>query len=297
MTEKKMVTAAETYNRQQVYLWSLVLSAVRIPHAVRTAPPGWIVEVPAEAAEAAREEIHGFEEENRNWPPPRQKNYSVSSVIESQPPVVLIFGTLIVFDGITGPWSWGSEWFKAGALSGSQVLEHGQWWRVVTALTLHADLDHLLGNVAFGGLLAFFLCRLLGSGLGWLLALLSGAAGNTISVLLRDSTYQAVGFSTMVFGMVGILSGLRLRRLGSWQEVLLSLGGALGLLAFLGTEGERTDLGSHLWGMISGIALGLFTANLPVGILRKFLFRRQWWFFLATVLIVLSCWGLALKQF
>jgi hypothetical protein len=49
--------------------------------------------------------------------------------------------------------------------------------------------------------------------------------------------------------------------------------------------------------MISGLALGLFTANLPVGILRKFLFRRQWWFFLATVLIVLSCWGLALKQF
>lgn len=288
--------AAETYNRQQAYLWSLVLSAVRVPHRVRMLPGRWTVEVPAQLAERARLQIGDFEEENRNWPPPPQKADRVSAVIESQPPVVFVFVALVLFYGVTGPWAWASQWFNQGALSARQVLDHGEWWRVVTALTLHADTEHLLGNVVFGGLLAFFLCRLLGSGLGWLLALISGAMGNVISVLLRGAAYQSVGFSTMVFGMVGILSGLRLRRLGSWQELLLAFGGALGLLAFLGTEGQRTDLGAHLWGLVSGMGVGLLIATLPAGFLRKILFRRQWLFFLAAVLLVLGSWLLAMKS-
>lgn len=293
-TNQLTAIAAETYNRQQAFLWSLVLSAVRLPHRLRMQPGRWLVEVPAQLAEAARAEIGDFEEENSNWPPPPRKADRVSAVIESQPPVVFVFMALILFYGITGPWAWASQWFTQGALSAQQVLRHGEWWRVVTALTLHADTEHLLGNVVFGGLLAFFLCRLLGSGLGWLLALVSGAIGNVISVLLRDQAYQAVGFSTMVFGMVGMLSGMRLRRLGSWQEVLLALGGALGLLAFLGTEGKRTDLGAHLWGMVAGMGVGVLVATLPTGFLRRILFRWQWLFFLAAVFIVLASWTLAM---
>ena len=40
----------------------------------------------------------------------------------------------------------GADWSEVGRVSGEQIL-HGQWWRVVTALTLHADVMHLVGNV------------------------------------------------------------------------------------------------------------------------------------------------------
>ena len=34
----------------------------------------------------------------------------------------------------------------------AQLLLEGQWWRAATALTLHADAGHVLGNCLFGAL-------------------------------------------------------------------------------------------------------------------------------------------------
>ena len=38
-----------------------------------------------------------------------------------------------------------------GAVHGAAIRE-GQWWRLITALTLHADSAHLFGNLAIGGM-------------------------------------------------------------------------------------------------------------------------------------------------
>ena len=41
------------------------------------------------------------------------------------------------------------------------------------------------------------------------------------------------------------------------------------LLAMLGSSGERTDLGSHLFGLLSGLVIGLFIALKPLKQLRQ----------------------------
>jgi len=38
---------------------------------------------------------------------------------------------------------------EAGDMDSAKVLA-GQWWRLFTAVTLHADLAHLMGNITFG---------------------------------------------------------------------------------------------------------------------------------------------------
>jgi membrane associated rhomboid family serine protease len=188
-----------------------------------------------------------------------------------------MMGALVILYVITGPWAEGSNWFSQGAVSGKQILEHGQWYRLVTGLTLHADVVHLVGNVIIGGVLVHFLCRLLGHGLGWFLILASGALGNFINILLHGNTHNSVGFSTAIFGTIGILSGYQAasKRSAALKEILLPLAAGAGLLAFLGTGGARTDLGAHFFGLLTGAVLGALLIFLPSQRVLIVIFNRQ----------------------
>jgi membrane associated rhomboid family serine protease len=157
-------------------------------------------------------------------------------------------GVLLLFFGITGDWADQSHWFDEGAVRGGRILEHGEWWRVLTGLTLHADPVHVFSNAVIGGIVIHFLCKILGSGLGWLLVLLAGCLGNSINIIFQGKFHNAVGFSTAVFGAIGILCGIEVKRRQGIKGLLLPLGAGLSLLAMLGSEGERTDFGAHLWG-------------------------------------------------
>lgn len=272
-------------------LWALVLSAVDIPHRVEMREGQWLLLVSERDEAAARRELAIFQEENRDWPsaPPDSPSRSA----HAYPPTIPIMGSLLAFHLVTGPWQEDNPWFAAGAVDSERILAEGEWWRLVTGLTLHSDPVHLLGNLLIGGLLIHFLCQRLGSGLGWILLLLSGFFGNLINILLRGD-HLSVGFSTAVFGAVGLLSGLQLRRgAGFGKGILLPSGAALGLLAFLGTEGARTDLGAHLWGLVAGLCLGAGLAHSDIG-RRLACSGRQSSLLIMSLLAVAACWLLAL---
>lgn len=284
---------AQAPGQRQILLWALVLSAAAIRHRVIFAPPQWQLLVPPADETAAREELAAYEAENRDWPPVPAADHTSLFLVE-RPVVIPVLGGLLALYAASGAWQQESLWFAKGAVDTTSILVQHQWWRVITALTLHADLLHLLGNVTIGGVLAYFLCRLTGSGFGWLLILLAGGLGNAINVLLRGSgDFESVGFSTAVFGTVGILTGLRTARLTSAQDVVVGAGGALSLLAVLGSEGKRTDLGAHLWGLAAGVLLGLVVAR--TGMLRWAVLPR--WQLVAALVglgVVAGAWWLAL---
>ena len=66
----------------------------------------------------------------------------------------------------------------AVVLADADRILRGEWFRVVTALSLHADLSHALGNAIVGGLLLSALGRRIGTAAAAWITLLSGAAGN-----------------------------------------------------------------------------------------------------------------------
>ena len=84
------------------------------------------------------------------------------------------------------------DWRGAGALHAAAVLD-GDWWRTVTALTLHGDLGHLLGNTLFGIVFGWFIGRYLGSGFGWLLIVAAGAIANYCNAMLQPEAFRAIG--------------------------------------------------------------------------------------------------------
>jgi rhomboid protease GluP len=298
MTELLMTsTIGLPANRQQAEQWSLVLRAANIPSAIEFERYSWVIKVSPVHEKKAIGEIAAYMEENSDWPLSHpKKRVQLPVLTKSQPPTILMMGALVILYVITGPWAEGSNWFSQGAVSGKQILEHGQWYRLVTGLTLHADVVHLVGNVIIGGVLVHFLCRLLGHGLGWFLILASGTLGNLINIILHGNTHNSVGFSTAIFGTIGILSGYQAasKRSAALKEILLPLAAGAGLLAFLGTGGARTDLGAHFFGLLAGAVLGALLVFLPSQ--RKLINKTslQTNLFIASLAIVTLCWWFAI---
>jgi membrane associated rhomboid family serine protease len=251
-------------NRQKVKLWALVLDSRGVPCCLAQHGDELELLVPSWHLERAYEELSRFEENNINWPsplpPPRP-------LIENALATISILILLATFHNITRldlstvdglP----VEWFRLGNADAVRILD-GEWWRLITALTLHNDVVHLLSNLAIGGVFVFLLCRELGSGLAWTLLLAAGSAGNLFNAVIQSGRHNSVGASTAVFGAVGILAALSLVRYRHHlqRRWALPAAAALALLAVLGTEGENTDLGAHLFGFLSGILLGYVAEN------------------------------------
>ncbi|MCL2457532.1 MAG: rhomboid family intramembrane serine protease [Desulfobulbus sp.] len=233
---------------------ALVLEAVGIPfHSDQNADQ---LLVPFAHAPDALFHLGEYRRENARWPsrpPPASSPLSA----QAQPTVPVLLLLALFFD-LTGPWTPGNAWFLRGSLDSTAVIGHGEWWRLFTALTLHADLAHLAGNCLIGGTVIHLLGRMIGFGQCWLMLVLTGALGNLANICMRQQPHLAVGFSTSVFAAIGMLTGLQLARSSSRsaKELLLPLGAGAGLLAFLGSEGVRTDLGAHLFGFACGLACG-----------------------------------------
>ena len=167
----------------------------------------------------------------------------------------------------------GESWRSSGLLSAERVMQGGQWWRVFTALSLHADVPHVIANISAGLLFAGLMIPSLGQGLTWILILTSGAVGNALNAWIYfPGDHQSIGASTAVFGALGLLvgdscGGILMRRSGRsvWRWIL-PLGAGFALLAYLGASGpgERIDVMAHLWGFTVGLPFGGIVAALRV---------------------------------
>lgn len=260
--------AATTLPEKQTRLWALTLEARDIPFRVETDGAGWQILIPPESFAAAREELQLFEEKNRNWPPPLPPVTPEADNLLITLSVLLliaIFHNLTRLDLAYFNLST-ADWISRGNADAGAIMA-GQWWRAVTALTLHADGLHLLGNLTIGGGFIVLLCRTLGSGLAWSLLLVSGTLGNLLNAWVQSPHHHSVGASTTIFGAVGLLAAINLLyyRQDLRRRWYLPLAAALALLALLGSEGENTDLGAHLFGFAAGIGLGLANGSLRNG--------------------------------
>jgi len=244
---------------------------------------------PADEDQACRQ-LQAFLDENRHWP---QTSPALPQRQTAQPPTLLMIGGLALFFLLTGPWGENNPWFQAGAIDSNQILQRGEWWRLVTALTLHAGTAHLLGNCLIGGFMVHLLCKTIGSGSAWFFLLLAGASGNLFNIIFRETTHHSVGFSTAVFAAIGIFTGLKiLSQKFSFMTILLPLGAGMGLLAFLGTEGAQTDLGAHLFGFSCGISCG-FLIKATGWIKTTDHHQIQSILLTTAILLIVSCWWLA----
>ena len=246
--------------RQYRHDWIVVLAARNIPYFLEHEKQEWRLLVPEERIPDAIQEVNLYEDENHSWPPLPPPHHSLDANSYATLSVLVLLAAFhnfirsdpMMVNGIY------PDWFSLGMTQSARILD-GEWWRLITALTLHANLQHLLGNLVIGGGLVILLCRELGTGLSWTLLLGAGILGNLANAFVQPPTHNSFGASTAVFGVVGILAGLSLRRYRQQakQRWVVPVAAALSLLVLLGSEGKNTDLGAHLFGLLSGLLLGL----------------------------------------
>jgi len=233
--------------------WSLVLGSEGIAVRVLRRPQGYFVEVPDGQEAAALALLETYVRENAPAPPPPPE--------ASWPfPVQAMAGFsagLIALFLVTGTRAARGPAFAEGSAHAGRILS-GEWWRAFTALTLHADLGHVVGNALSGFLFVGFLARRLGFGLALSLCVAAGAAGNLFNAWLHQARHDSVGASTAIFAAVGGLAALVLPRRNRRTDRpwVVSVGAALGILAMLGT-GERADLWAHFFGLACGFAFAV----------------------------------------
>lgn len=259
-TETLIATVADPH---LLNTYSLVLSAADITHRIQYFGVGHIeIYVTTRQSERARHELAAYDRENRDWPPaPLTSDFSPTFRAMS----AVVIGCLVFIYGLSGEWHLKSWWFQQGAGDSSAIIANLEAYRLVTALTLHADIVHLMGNCFLGGFLLHFFFHLTGNGIGLLAMVLSATLANLINVLIHGPGHMFVGFSTAVFSVIGMLCtisfALQTRRLSLHFFMPIMAGSAL--LAFLGSSGERTDLGAHLFGLFCGLVFGNFV-RLPL---------------------------------
>ncbi len=274
-------------------IYSLVLSAVDITHRIRYISEDHIeIYVAAKQQERALYEIFAYDSENRNWPPSVQPD-TFSPTFRAMSSVVI--GSLVFIYGITGEWHLNSLWFQKGAGDSSAILNNFQLYRLVTALTLHADIVHLMGNCFLGWVLLHFFFHLTGNGIGLFSLLITATVANLINVMVHGPGHLFVGFSTAIFSVIGMLCtisfALQTKRLT--LHFFMPLMSGFALLAFLGSSGERTDLGAHLFGLLCGLIVGNFV-RLPMFATWRSSFLIQTLLGAFTFGTFYACWLLAL---
>ena len=258
-TQEWIVVASAADERRCTEL-ALVLSARGFEHLKSYSLDGWQLSVPAASAASAAAELAAYRRENARLIGQRL----LPEVGRGWPAAAAYCVTLMALYVCVRQNALELDWYGAGRLQAGRVVM-GEWWRTVTALTVHLDLDHLAGNVAFGAFFGYFVARYLGPGVGWLAILGSATFANVVNALVQAPQHRSIGASTAVFAALGLLTAYTWRRgflkETPWRARIAPIIAGIGLLAFTGTGGENTDILAHLAGFVSGFGCGLLFAR------------------------------------
>jgi rhomboid protease GluP len=281
--------------REQCRERRLVLQALGIATEEAFLDGWWVIAVAERDLARAAAELAEYSRENISRPRPRTVRVPVISGgrLGLLCYVCLLLGVAVLANG----WAFGFDWFEAGAMRAGPVRT-GEWWRTVTALTLHGDAGHLTANLVFGAVFGLLAGQALGGGLAWAGILLAGALGNGLNALIQHPGHSSIGASTAVFAALAIVVAHSMRywslmSSGWFRRWSPMIGGVL-LLAYTGTGGERTDVAAHLTGFLAGLLIGGLGSMLPVD--RLWDRRIQVSAAVLAGLLVTVCWILALSS-
>ena len=249
----------QTVDRDRANEWALVLAAVGVHYRIDRADGGpfCLLVAPPDLARALRA-LEANDEEER-------AGIGIAPAVPDRGTGALgiMLGIMLVaFQYVTGLWqnNASSRWFIAG-VADAERIRAGEWWRAVTAMTLHADVMHVLGNVVASVIFVSAAGRWLGPGIAAMLILVAGTGANLLTAVVEKREHFSVGASTATFAALGLVVGLQSVR--RWRgggplrrRAWIAAGAGLALLAMLGV-GANADVFAHAFGLGLGSLLGL----------------------------------------
>lgn len=162
------------------------------------------------------------------------------------------------------------------------LIAFGEYWRLFTAMFLHADVMHLLFNMLALYIFGRDIEHIFGRKNFTFIYLLSGLAGSSMSYLLSNSI--SVGASGAIFGLMGANLFLYrtnpavYKRIYGMDYIIL-----IGINLLMGFIRPNIDVAGHL----GGLAGGFFVSSALMRVPGYIPIKRNRLFILATTLIIL----------
>jgi len=147
-----------------------------------------------------------------------------------------------------------------GNLNVLDILVNREYGRVLYAMFLHADLNHLFNNMIILLFMGAMLEKEIGHGAFGSIYLLSGLFGNVSSLLYKiqqRSMALSIGASGAVFGMDGLLLALvffSAKKLPTVTPARVVIMVAMSL--YSGFASTDIDNAAHVGGLLAGFVLG-----------------------------------------
>lgn len=248
--------------QQKAMDWSLVLTSQGIEARIEQLPQfrAWGLVVSATEHERALEAIRQYRVENQRWAwrrtlPEARLNWHGGALVWCTFIVLLHWLATLTLPALA----------ERGMVT-SEAVSSGQWWRLFTAIWLHADIGHLATNAATGLVFLGLAMARFEAGPALLFSLLAGLAGNLAGFALHPRPYWALGSSGMVMGALGLVAA---QSVALWREspragryVLSGVGAGGFLFLLLGTN-PASDVTAHTGGFLTGLVSGAFLSLLP----------------------------------
>jgi rhomboid protease GluP len=282
----------------------LVIAAMDRPHWIARQGRQYVLCVEEKDRESALAALAEYERDEANRPAPTEVeplDIPVFAVVMTVLGLVLLFALQSAVP---------SAWTDRGVADDLRIRA-GEWWRTLTALTLHGDTEHLVSNLSLGIFVCAFVFSRLGVGVGLLATILSGALGNALNVWVHwYQPHRSIGSSTALFAGLGLLAGAELaarlshqRTRGMWS-LIVPLGAGLTFLSIFGggginrdgspvTELGRVDVWAHLLGLAAGLLLGV--GFYALGLRRGIAAWTQAAFGIFAMAALAGAWWLALR--
>lgn len=179
------------------------------------------------------------------------------SIKRKPTPAIILVVTINVIIFLT-QYVVGDAFTESGYMD-SSLIRNGDYFRVITAMFLHANITHLFSNMVLLYFLGEMIEHLIGTAKTGIIYLLSGVLGNVVSycyhVYVIGEDYTALGASGAVYGLIGVVVFLTIIK---WEGLNIPLKRMVIMVAYClysSIVGSQIDVGAHIGGLIAGFIL------------------------------------------
>lgn len=149
--------------------------------------------------------------------------------------------------------------YNEGAFSLRYLLLNKQWWRIITSMFLHADADHLAGNMLMLYVSGELVEKYVGKQKFALLYFFSGISGSLLYAVYEFTTgryVDTIGASGAVFGVIGALLVIVLRNRGRYANITIGrMGFMIVYMLYMGFGTSNINNAAHIGGLLGGMIL------------------------------------------
>ncbi len=148
------------------------------------------------------------------------------------------------------------------AFSLRYLLRGRQWWRLITSMFLHADADHLAGNMLMLYIAGELVEKYMGKARFAILYFFSGISGSLLYALYEFTTgryVDSIGASGAVFGLIGALLVIVVRNGGKYADITIGrMAFMIAYMIYIGFRTSNVNNAAHIGGLLGGIMLTTF---------------------------------------